>query len=78
MDATLRRVVSNLSNISIKNNDSYFVYKNYLIINKQVYIKSADSWKETNKDYSKIYRLAIDSNKKVQKINKVYTFELFY
>jgi hypothetical protein len=67
MDPTLKRIVSSLNNISNQKNESFFIYKNYLVINKQVYIKSADTWIETDEDFSKIYRLAIDLNKNVKK-----------
>ena len=72
LEPNVRRVISNLSNISINTHNSFLIFEKYCIINKRVLVKKTEGlkeiWVDSDEDYLKIIKLAgFDFKKKNNK-----------
>src|SRR5436305_14778839 len=75
LKSNVRRVMSNLSNISINTQDSFLIFGKYCIINKRVLVKKTEGlkeiWVDSDEDYLSIIKLAgFDLKKKIKKKKK--------
>jgi len=72
LKSNVRRVMSNLSNISINTQDSFLIFGKYCIINKRVLVKKTEGlkeiWVDSDEDYLSIIKLAgFDLKKQINK-----------